>query len=122
MGIDSIGKPKGPSATDLTSATSGLGDVSKIGSSETFQVKTSAVGEVQATTPLARLQAGKIDVDTYLDTKVSQATRHLEGKLAPEKLEWVRQALRNQLAQDPVLVDMVGRLTKGLGKATSDSR
>ena len=43
----------------------------------------------------------------YLDAKVDEATGHLAGKLAPEQLDFVRASLREQIAADPVLVDLV---------------
>jgi hypothetical protein len=71
--------------------------------------KTAAAGPVEQAatpTPLAQLRAGQIDVERYLDLKVDEATRHLHG-LTPIERESIRGMLRDQIATDPALVDMV---------------
>lgn len=60
---------------------------------------------------LGALQRGEIDLGAYLDTRVVEATRHLEGSLSAEQLEFVRGGLREQLSSDPVLVELVRRTT-----------
>ena len=111
MGIDGIGKPPG----------STLGGVSGISGSEPpraaepFAVGQSAPPAIAGATPvsaaLSSLQRGELSLDQYLDGRVSEATSHLAGKLSPEQFDFVRQSLREQLATDPVLVELVQRAT-----------
>jgi hypothetical protein len=63
-----------------------------------------------ATGPLDRLRAGEIDLDRYLDLKVDEATRHLAGLRAHE-MEGLRTLLRQQLASDPALAELVQQAT-----------
>jgi hypothetical protein len=57
-------------------------------------------------TALERLRSGEIDLDGYLDLKVQEATGHL-GALSTAQLESIRGTLRERLAADPALVDLV---------------
>jgi hypothetical protein len=59
---------------------------------------------------LERLRAGEIDLEGYLDAKVLEATRHLVGLPAAELLA-IQQALRDELATDPALSDLVTHAT-----------
>ena len=68
------------------------------------------VDATQAASPLAQLKSGAIDVERYLDLKVDAATASLEGMPAAALAE-VKKMLRDQLASDPVLVDMVKSAT-----------
>jgi hypothetical protein len=61
---------------------------------------------------LERLRAGAIDVDGYLNLKTEEATAHLSS-LPPVQLEAIRSALRDRLASDPSLVDLVRTATSG---------
>jgi hypothetical protein len=54
-----------------------------------------------------------MSVDQYLDTRVEQAVDHLRDKLSAEQLEFVKSSLREQLAADPVLAELVRRATGG---------
>jgi hypothetical protein len=63
-----------------------------------------------APSPLARLRAGEIDLDRYLDLKVDEATAHLKGLRARE-LSGLRSLLRTQLESDPSMVDLVQQAT-----------
>ncbi len=60
---------------------------------------------------LEQLRRGEIDVERYLDAQVQAATSHVEGALSPVQLDFVREALRDQLAADPVLIELVRRAT-----------
>lgn len=104
MGIDGIGKPPGAGAPPAP----GVGGASKP-SGETFRVDKEEA--VAGTDPLARLERGEIDVDQYLDARVNHAVEHLEGKLSPEELEFVRDTLKDQMKSDPVLIELVRRST-----------
>jgi hypothetical protein len=70
--------------------------------------------------PLGQLLAGKIDVDGYLDMKVEHATRHLEG-LSSEERESIRSMLRDQLATDPALADLVRQATGHMPKPPDET-
>jgi hypothetical protein len=59
---------------------------------------------------LERFRAGELDLDGYLDAKVSEATAHL-GALRPAELVRVREALRDHLESDPAMVELVRRAT-----------
>ncbi len=112
MSIDRIGKgggasgPSGAAGTGAPTAPSSTG--------QTFEVKRSdrppapgTVSEVKpAATPLASLRAGHIDVNGYMDLKVSEATSHLQG-LKPSELDTIRRMLRDKLSSDPALSDLV---------------
>jgi hypothetical protein len=88
---------------------------------KTFEVRPSRTAQTQGpaptasaapttTGPLERLRAGEIDLDRYLDLKVDEATRHLAGLRAHE-VEGLRSLLRQQLASDPSLVELVQQAT-----------
>ena len=67
----------------------------------------------RATSALAlhRLERGEIGLGQYLDARVDDAVRHLEGKLSSSQVQVIRQALRQELSSDPVLVELVRRTT-----------
>ncbi len=109
MGIDGIGKPPG-------AGIGGIGGVSGTDvarAAEPFKVDPSApaAAGVKVSAALSSLQRGELSLDQYLDGRVSDATSHLVGKLSPDQLEFVKQSLREQLATDPVLVELVQRTT-----------
>ncbi|HWL84579.1 MAG TPA: hypothetical protein VNO21_02185 [Polyangiaceae bacterium] len=110
MGIDRIGKG-GPTAPTNTTAEVGKSGQSfeaalaeKAGKAE----RASSVGPVEATatSPLEKLRAGQIDLNGYLDLKIDHATSHLHG-LSPAALDAIKRTLREQLATDPTLTDLV---------------
>ena len=108
MGIDSIGK-KGPPAPPPSVDVKGPARASE--AARPFEVARAApppaAGAVEAPrTALERLRAGEVDVNGYVDLKVDEATTHLRA-LPPGELEQVRSALRDRLATDPGLVDLV---------------
>jgi hypothetical protein len=104
MGIDGIGKP--PSIPPA----GGLGGASSVSSAERgFQLDSTS--KAAPSGDLARLERGEIDLSTYLDARVDDATRHLSATLSPSQLEFVKQTLRSQLESDPVLVELVRRAT-----------
>ena len=114
MGIDGIGKPPGASIGSVGSA-SGT-EAPRTGQS--FSVDSGSASAASASAPAERISAalsglsrGEISLDQYLDTRVTEATSHLNGKLSPEQLEFVKQSLREQLSSDPVLVELVQRTT-----------
>jgi hypothetical protein len=62
-------------------------------------------------TLLDRLERGEIDLDRYLDAQVDAAVAHVEGPLGAAQVDFIRGVLREQLASDPVLVELVRRAT-----------
>ena len=115
MGIDRIGNgasslpPKPASGPERTQG----GEAAR-----TFEVRPSPTAAPNAATPVApaatgpleRLRKGEIDLDRYLDLRVDEATAHLQGLRAHE-MEGLRTLLRDQLASDPALVDLVQQAT-----------
>jgi hypothetical protein len=107
MSIDGIGKPPGvppPGGTPDPSAPSAPSG------GESFRVGTSPASSVSSS-DLARLERGEISLDAYLDSRVGDATKHLDGRLGKAELEFVRRTLRAELESDPVLVELVRRAT-----------
>jgi hypothetical protein len=116
MGIDRIGKGGAPppevGGAEKASERSKTGAVDKPFSVERADraKEAAAVDATQAASPLAQLKSGAIDVERYLDLKVDAATASLEGMPAAALAE-VKKMLRDQLASDPMLVDMVKSAT-----------
>ena len=111
MGIDGIGKGGGVPPTPETgavSATEPSGEGFKVerSSGPTEARETASVEGVGQAGPLGQLQSGAIDVETYVDLKVDEATASLEG-LPPEDLAEIKRVLRDQMVSDPGLVDLV---------------
>ncbi|MBX3129128.1 MAG: hypothetical protein KF718_20595 [Polyangiaceae bacterium] len=113
MGIDGIGKP--PGGAPLPTAAE-AGGAAKTGA--TFDAgraeKPEATAEVDS---LGRLGRGEITLDQYLDERVASASAPLAASLGPEQLEFVQSALREQLATDPVLIELVRRATGQVPRA-----
>jgi uncharacterized protein (DUF2342 family) len=122
MGIDSIGK-KGPPSPPLPSGVAGASHATPVG--RPFEVPgvqgAGKVDPVEAPprTALDRLRAGEIDVNGYVDIKVNEATSHLAA-LPPAELEQVRRALRDRMAGDPTLVDLVRTATGAVPQPSTD--
>ncbi len=113
MGVDRIGK-----GVEGAAPLPGAQDAGKTeGASRAFEVRgdPATTKEVEgakgvSATPLERLRAGEVDVHGYIDLQVDEATRHLSG-LDPSELESIKQLLRDELAGDPGLADLVRRAT-----------
>jgi len=110
MGVDGIGSgggrplgAVGPAAPSGVAGTDGL-EAGRPASAE----------GPSGSAALEQLQRGEIDLEHYLDTRVVEATRHLEGRLAPSELDFIRAALRGELEADPVLGELVRRTTGAL--------
>ena len=107
MGIDGIGKPGVPPV-----GVGSLGPTTGPERGETFAVSGGAkTEEAQSVDALGRVSRGELGIDEYLNLRVAEATRHLDGQLPQEQLEFVRLTLREQLNTDPVLVELVRRTT-----------
>ena len=122
MGIDRIGKGGAPPAPE----TGSTGGVEKKGAvDKPFSVErpdaakqaaqAGALDATQAASPLARLKAGEIDVNGYVDLKVDEATKDLHG-LSPTELSDIKSILRDQMATDPGLSDLVRTATGAIPK------
>ena len=109
MGIDGIGKPPGAAI----GGPAGLQGSEAPRASEPFVLEHGAATAAGSRISAARssLQRGELSLDQYLDGRVSEATQHLSGTNSPEQLEFVKQSLREQMATDPVLVELVQRTT-----------
>ncbi|HTQ48911.1 MAG TPA: hypothetical protein VMI75_39405, partial [Polyangiaceae bacterium] len=64
-------------------------------------------------------RSGAIDLNGYLDRKVDDATAHL-GQMPAADLARVRAALRERLATDPTLVDLVKSATGSAPRVPDD--
>jgi hypothetical protein len=108
MGIDRIGKG-GPPPVSPEAATGPAGPAREpfaVDRSDRAESANKAEVGPSSASPLARLRAGEIDVDRYVDLKVDEATAALHG-LSKAELADVKQVLRDQLASDPGLSDLV---------------
>lgn len=116
MSIDGIGRPPRPPG----GVGPADGPLPAAGTEKTFQLERSA--EAQAASPssgpLARLEKGEISVEQYLDARVEDAVAPLASRLAPEQLEFVKSSLRAELATDPVLVELLQRVTGAVPAST----
>jgi hypothetical protein len=121
MAIDRIGKGGGPPSlpetpdTKATAKTDKVFHVEKPERSAPVDATTATTGPAAAaattaTSPLARLRAGEIDVNGYVDAKVHEATAHLPG-LSTSDLGALRKMLREQMASDPGLAELVRAAT-----------
>jgi hypothetical protein len=115
MAIDRIGRGG-------TSATPGVdGSSTARPAGEAFEgaraPAAAAPGEAASSDAVDRLRAGTLDFEGYVRLKTEEATAHLTS-LPPAQLESIRSALRERLATDPSLVDLV-RMATG---ATAPSR
>lgn len=104
MGIDGIGKPPSIPPAGVPGGASPVSSAAR-----DFQLD--SVSKAAPSGDLARLERGEIELSTYLDARVEDATRHLSSTLSPSQLEFVKQTLRSQLESDPVLVELVRRAT-----------
>lgn len=126
MSIDRIGKgPGGPPGVTTPDAAGVKGSTTERASSTgaTFEVggtkAASATGATNEISPADQVRSGEISLDAYLDQRVSEATKHLDGKLPSEDLADIQRLLRSQLASDPTLVEMV-RAATGATPVASD--
>ena len=115
MGIDGVGKrtpvtqPASRAGADGAPAASRPAEAARA-----FELdKSRQVPSVDLVSPVSpapssldQLKSGQIDLGRYLDLKVDEATAHLSA-LPRAELESIRGALRDRLALDPTLVDLV---------------
>jgi len=107
MGIDGIGKGGDVPKVDPSGGSTSVAGVE----GERFELSTEGVNRSQGVGLLEQVQRGEVGLDAYLDGRVNDAVGHLEGRLSPEQLEFVKEELRAQLQSDPVLIELVRRAT-----------
>jgi len=114
MGVDGIGGGR-----PLPGIGGGDLDPARGVESEAAHGAESALGSSGATgsTLLDQLRRGEIDLDHYLDAQVNAAVSHVGGSLAQTQVDFIRETLREQIASDPVLVELVRRATGSTPKA-----
>ena len=123
MGIDRIGKSAPPPATPSPEGTAGRAiDPTR----RAFEIPANAppsaqpsAGVAAADSSLAKWTSGQIDLDGYLDAKVDEAVRHL-GALPAEQLEAIRRSMRERIASDPTLSELVRAATGHLPDPEKD--
>jgi len=116
MGIDRIGK--GPASPAVPPSAVAPTRPDRTGSSTAspavvppFDAASGAVAQsppaalASASGALHELRSGGTTLDAYLDAKVDEATSSLT--LAPGDVSAIRAALRDRLASDPTLVELV---------------
>jgi hypothetical protein len=116
MGIDRIGNKGPPPAPSPEKAVvdrpSEAGAPFEIGSSA--KTETRSPSQPASIDPpraaLERYRAGEIDFGRYLDLKVDEATAHLAA-LPAQDLQAIRSGLRDRLASDPTLIELVRTAT-----------
>jgi hypothetical protein len=109
------GKIGGPGAPDPAAAAEApdaaqrtqAGEGARFGDALERTGRAEAPSAASATSPLERLRAGEIDTKQYVDLRVSDATAHLEGVLAPADLEKIRADLHELIEHDPDVAALV---------------
>jgi hypothetical protein len=82
---------------------------------ESFSLeKVAPAGSAEGSEALQAVKRGELGLEQYLDQRVTEAVRHLEARLSPDELGFVKQTLREQLSTDPVLMELVRRATGSL--------
>jgi hypothetical protein len=116
MGVDGIGNGGRPLAPPPTA---GELDPARGAAPGAAQGADATAGGTRATegTLLEQLRRGEIDLDRYLDVQVNAAMSHVSGALPAAQLDFIRETLRDQIASDPVLVELVRRTTGSTPKA-----
>jgi hypothetical protein len=109
MGIDRIGKGGGVGKPPEIGGTPAAKETGRPFEVQKGQAPKPAEA-IQKSSPLERLRAGEIDVNGYVDLKVEEATAHLKAMPADE-LDAIRKMLRDQMATDPALLDLVKSAT-----------
>jgi hypothetical protein len=115
MGVDGIGSGGGGRPVPGVGAPDPTGVREVTSDASADPVEGRSTSGVDGSAALERLRRGEIDLDQYLDTRVDEAVRPFSGRLPAEQLEFVKSTLREQLATDPVLVELVRQTTSALG-------
>ena len=67
--------------------------------------------EEQPSEALARVRRGEMSLDAYLDSLVEAGVAHLKDRMPEERLDIVRNVLRDSLRESPELQEAVRALT-----------
>jgi hypothetical protein len=119
MGIDGIGRGGGRPVSGVGAADAPNVAPEVGGPSGPEAAASSGSEAVAGTGPLAQLQRGEIDLARYLDLRVADAVSPYVGKVPDAQLDFIRDSLRDALASDPVVVELVRRTT-GVVPAVTD--
>jgi hypothetical protein len=60
---------------------------------------------------LCRLQRHEVSLGQYLDYCAEQAVAHLEGLVDSERLQFIKEMIRDQMTTDPVIIRYVEQAT-----------
>jgi hypothetical protein len=60
---------------------------------------------------LARLRRGELTLDAYLESLVEAGVEHLKGRMPDDRLETVRDVLRDSLREAPEFQEAIQALT-----------
>jgi hypothetical protein len=109
MGVDGIGGNGGRPVHGI--GPSDLAVTDRVSSDAVPTAGVKGAAGTTGSTALGQLERGEINVEQYLDTRVAEAVRHLEGRVPASQVDFVKKALREELSSDPVLVELVRRTT-----------
>lgn len=70
---------------------------------------------------LVRFRQGELSLKEYLETRVEAAVEHLRGRVSGERLEMVKDVVRESLSSDPITAEYVRRLTGPRPARSADS-
>lgn len=116
MSIDRIGKGTG------VGTSAGATETGSASTKKTFSVESAGgVSGAAPTSPADAVRAGSMDAKAYVDLRVEEATRHLEGKLGPADLDGVRSLLRSQIESDPTVRELVKAATGSFPPSNDDA-
>jgi hypothetical protein len=74
--------------------------------------KPTATASTDGASLLSALRSGALDRQGYVEARVAQAVAHLSA-LPPHEQESIRQALRERCESDPVLRDLIAKVSGG---------
>jgi hypothetical protein len=111
MGVDGISRGGGKPVSGSGAAEAPIGAPGVSGPAGLEAAALPGDAAVSATGPLAQLQRGEIDLAHYLDLRVADAVGPYVGKVPEAQLDFIRDTLRDALASDPVVVELVRRTT-----------
>ncbi|MFZ5896856.1 MAG: hypothetical protein ACOY0T_37715 [Myxococcota bacterium] len=75
----------------------------------------------QPSEALSRVRRGELTLDDYLETLVETGVAHLKGRMPEDRLEIVRNVLRDSLRESPEFQETVRLLTGHTTNAPSSS-
>jgi len=116
MSVDGIGR----GGRNVGGVQNGGAPVAPTAAEGSHDVGRTEGARVSASSSLERLGRGEISLDQYLDARVGDAVRHLEGRMSGTQMDVVRTALRESFASDPVLMELVRRATGSVPSQGAD--